>query len=612
MAKSHRPEAAPHLLICLLLTLSVAAIYLQAARFGFVDYDDDTYVFANPNVTAGLSARTFRWAFSTTHAANWHPVTWLSLQADVQMTRIAGPPDVDGKPNARLFHLTSIFLHLANSLLLYLLLFRVTGHAWRSGFVALLFAVHPLHVESVAWVAERKDVLSTLFWLLTMVAYAAYVKNTGEGLAPDRRASSAAASSKSFAPTAIYMATIALYALGLMSKPMLVTLPVVLLLMDYWPLGRVKGTEGAKSWLWLVVEKSPMLLMAAASGAVTYWAQQTGGAVAEHIAFGQRAANALVAYCGYIVKTIVPSGLAAFYPHPGDSLPTWQVIGSAALIAAVTWSVIRVGGSKPYLAFGWFWYVITLLPVIGLVQVGNQAAADRYTYVPLIGLFVALTWGAAEAWPRRQERGRKKVDKQPDHLPALCGTAIALALVFVSCAQIRHWSDTVSLFSRAAAVTRDNYVAHFNLGRAMIDAGRDREAVEHYRKCVRLRPRDGDARVNLGVALARTGDLPGAVREYREAARLLPRAGVIRNNIGCALDSMGDREGAEREFLIAARLDPKDPQAFDNLGLLYAQQGDFDKAVDHFRRAHELAPGDPVLREKLERAMADQARQAPR
>lgn len=540
------PTIRHRLLLCFALAALAAVLYYPVADAEFIVYDDDVYVYDNPNVLAGLTAESIRWAFLTSRAGNWHPLTWLSLMADATAARKLGLSSPSGQPDARLFHVTNIALHAAGTVLVYLALFALTGYSWRSAAVAALFAVHPLHVESVAWVAERKDVLSAFFWFAAILVYARWVRSRSAGW---------------------YAAAAGLLALGLMAKPMLVTLPVVLLLLDCWPLKR------ERNWR-LLAEKAPLFVLAAASSALTIWAQSSARAVGslQAIPLGERLANAAVACVGYLVKAVRPAGLSVFYPHPGDTLPVWQVAGSAALIFAVTWAVVRWRNTRPYLALGWFWYLVTLVPVSGIVQVGRQASADRYTYIPLIGIFIAAAWGLPDVLQAAGSDRRRRA-----YLSALCAAAVIGAFAASARSQMFYWQDSVRLFSRAVEVA----------------------------------PKSGLARYNLAVALTRAGDTRGALKHYRIAARLLPNEPDVRVNYGCALAALNDFEGAREQFLAAVRLDPKDPRARVNLGISYASAGEIDRAVEQFRKAAVLDPGSPVIRQYLKQAEALRLRLNP-
>jgi hypothetical protein len=452
--------------------------------FEFVDYDDNLYVTANPHVQEGLTRAGVRWAFTTFAAANWHPLTWISLMLDWSI----------GGPGPRIFHLTNLILHLANVLLLFFILDRMTGRRRPSAVTAVLFAIHPLHVESVAWIAERKDVLSTLFMLLTLMAYAGFVERPGLV----RR-----------------LAVVLLFALGLLAKPMLVTLPVLLLMLDAWPLRR------KEPWRHLVLEKAPLLALSIATGALTLVAQRQGGTVGSLAGYplGVRVANAVVATATYLGKAIWPTRLAAFYPHPGASLAAWKVAGSALVLVTLTLWTIQVRRSRPYLLFGWAWYLVTLAPVVGIVQVGWQARADRYTYIPLIGIFLGVAWAVSDRFAER---------------PALFGSLASAVLVMLGIgafAQAGYWRDSETLFRHALAVTDNNSVAHNNLGTALLRRGLPSQAEEHFAEAVRIDPSFADAHSNLGVALGRQGMIDEAILEFQRALDLEPDHPDARRNL---------------------------------------------------------------------------------
>jgi hypothetical protein len=464
-------------LISLFLATITFAIYGHVLQNELVDFDDLTYITSNPHVLTGLTGPNIRWAFTTNYAGNWHPLTWLSLQLDAQLF---GP-----KPWA--FHLTNLLLHCANSVLLFVVLRAMTGAVWRSAVVAALFAWHPLHVESVAWAAERKDVLSTFFWMLTLGVYFLYVRLPG------------------WRRYLAYLAVCVCLALGLLAKPMLVTLPFVLLLLDFWPLGRLPPNKlqtpssATAAWklLRLFLEKVPLFTLVAASCLITWQAQQRGGAVQSLAQFplSVRAANALVACVGYLGKMLFPVDLAAYYPHPRDSLTAGQVAGAGLLLLAVT--IIAVGAvrHRPYLLVGWLWYLGTLVPVLGLVQVGDQAMADRYTYVPLIGIFVALTWACGDALARWRSAW----------LVLLPASAVLLVFcVLLTWLQVGFWHDSYSLWAHADEVTTDNVVAKYNLG--VYFTRRDPEkAKEFYRDVVGIEWNNLDAHNALGMLLLSQG-----------------------------------------------------------------------------------------------------------
>jgi tetratricopeptide (TPR) repeat protein len=529
----------------LLLVLATLAVFGQVRHHGFVTYDDAIYVTENPRVQKGLTVDNVAWAFRSVDVSNWHPLTWLSHMLDVQLFGM----------DAGAHHLTSLALHTVNVLLLFLVLDNMTGARWRSAVVAALFALHPLHVESVAYVAERKDVLSTCFWMLTLWAYARYVGRP------------------SFAR---YCAVFLFLAAGLMAKPMLVTLPFVLLLLDFWPLERRLPVAR------LVAEKLPLVALAALASAVTYAAQKGGGSVAplETMSLGVRTANALLAYATYIRKTFWPVDLACFYPYPRAFDP-WRVGGAGVLLALISLAVVRLGRRHPYLPVGWFWYVGTLVPVIGLVQVGAQAMADHYTYVPLIGLFIMLVWGADDLLaPWRHRRAAL----------ASAGAVVLSACLVTTWLQVARWRSSVTLFEHALAVTADNYLAHNNLGLALQREGKLEQAVAQYSEALRIAPDYADARYNLGVALDKQGRAAEAAAQYSEVLRLVPDHPQAHNNLGNLLSREGDLDAAITHFEAALRALPDYVDAHVNLGAALRQRGEIDRAIAHYGEALRIRP----------------------
>jgi tetratricopeptide (TPR) repeat protein len=541
-----------HLLIYCGLGLLILAVYVPVAGFDFVGIDDPGYVTNNGFVQRGLDRANVAWAFTTTAQGNWHPLTWLSLMLDAQL---------GGTQSGRLFHLTNLALHLANALLMFHVLWRMTRRTWRSAFVAALFAVHPLHVESVAWIAERKDVLSTLFWLLTMLAYVRYVERPGG---------------------ARYGLLLLVYSAGLLSKPMLVTLPLLLLLVDYWPLGRFDGT---RAWPKLALEKLPLLLLAAASSAATLFAQTAGGAVAqlEQFPLGTRVANALVAYVAYLYKTIWPTSLALPYPYPYHSLTPFNVIFSVVILLGISVGVIRFARQRPYLPVGWLWYVVSLLPVIGLIQVGSQAMADRYTYVPLTGLFVIVAWGVPDLLGDDAARalGRRVV-------LAVAGVAAVLGLAGLARVQVGYWRDSVTLFSHALEVTERNPMAHYGLAIDAYKRGRLERAESQHRQALRLHPTYVEAHTGLAAVLFKQQRYDQAESAYREALRLRRNDPLIRCGLGEALLKQQRLEEAAEQFEEALRTSTGDPTIYNRLGDVRARQERFDEALVQYRAALEL------------------------
>jgi tetratricopeptide (TPR) repeat protein len=608
--------------LCWLLAVATLAVFLPVARQGYVNYDDSDYVCDNPHVQSGLKRENIVWAFTTGHASNWHPVTWLSHMLDCQLFgQKAGPQ-----------HLVSVGFHIANTLLLFLLLRRMTGALWRSALVAALFALHPLHVESVAWVSERKDVLSAWFFLLTLWAYARYAeteslkskvqgpKSEAGGLESETRNPRTEGNPKSearnpkpeargrwsrfyFRSSIFYLLSLLLFALGLMSKPMVVTLPFVLLLLDYWPLGRLqlKAQDPRRKTLFpLVLEKLPFFALAALSSVITFMAQRKGGAVSTSLSLGARIANALVAYVRYIGKLFWPKDLSVLYPHPGH-WPAWEVIAAAVMLAGVFAVVMAGAGKRPWLAVGWLWFWGMLVPVIGLVQVGVQSMADRYTYVPLIGLLIMLAWGIDELVPVRPWRGGALA----------LGAAVGLAAcALLTERQIGYWRDSEALFRHAVQVTRDNYLAYNNLGFYLSGQGRTAEAMENYRLSLKINPAYEDALNNLGYALAGQKKYAEAIPLYEAALRIRPNHAEVHNNLGNALSETGKIDEAIKHYLIVLGEKPDHADAHNNLGIALAMKGKLDEAIAHFHEAIRCKPGYASAHSNLGNALAAQHKPA--
>jgi Flp pilus assembly protein TadD len=594
------PDHAPRLTVVVSLGLVVGtlAVFGPMCANDFVNYDDPQYVTSNPHVMAGLKGDSVRWAFTATEFHNWHPLTWLSLQLDYQLYGL--------RPWG--YHLTSLLLHSANTVLLFLVFRWLTGAVWPSALVAALFAVHPLHVESVAWVAERKDVLSTFFGLVALAAYVYYVQRP---------------SLLRFLPVLLALA------FSLMAKPMLVTLPGIFLLLDYWPLGRLRiggptlrtgCTAGAvspapASLALILGEKLPLVALAAASSVVTVYAQNKGGAMEslENLPFALRAGNAVVSYVHYVGMTLWPVGLAPFYPHPRAGLEEWQAAGAAVLLACLTVLVLASCRQRPYLAVGWLWYLGTLVPVIGLVQVGDQALADRYTYVPLIGLFVLAAWGLSDL-----------VGHRPPLQPLLASAAAAalLACAFLTWRQLAFWHDSRSLWEHALQVTVDNHVAENNLGVACLAGkGTMEEAEQHLRRAIELKPDFWMGHASLGIALDKQGRLDEAITCYSESLALQPDQAKTRNNLGVALGKQGKLDEAIAQFDEAIRLDPAFTEGYQNLALALARAGRLDEAIAVGWKCVERMPRKAQYRRTLasllqkrgdEEAAAAQFREADR
>ena len=532
--------------IGLALFLTTLLVYAPVCRFGFVNFDDPDYVANNPHVRGGLGMDSIAWAVASTSDANWFPATRLSHLLDVEIFGL--------RPGGH--HFTNVFLHACAAVLLYAFLQAATGAAWPSAFVALLFAVHPLHVESVAWVSERKDVLSALFWFLALWSYV-------------RR---------------YYWLTLLAFTMGLLSKPMVVTLPLVLLLLDRWPLRR--PLRAALPW------KIALLGLSAAGAAAAYLVQRSSGAVRALTQFplGLRVENAVVSYAIYIVKMFWPSNLAVFYPYP-HRLPAWQIALSALLLAGISIAVLRERRSRPYLAVGWLWYLGTLVPVIGLIQVGAQARADRYTYLPMVGLGIMLAWGLLEVLKTR--------------VAVSAAIAACLACAVVCEAQIQYWRSSETLFAHALEVTGGNYLAHHNLGVALAGEGRFSEAIEQYRAALHVQPDAANVETDYGNALARSGRLPEAIAHYQAALRVLPDSPIAHNDLANALAATpGGMPEAIAEYRTALRLKPDYEEARNNLaqvqangaemqynrGVDLAKDGKPEAAIPFFEEALRLKP----------------------
>lgn len=535
--------------VALALGLLTLVLYARTGGHGFILLDDAEYVRLNPVVRQGLTWEGVRWAFTTGHISNWHPLTWLSHQLDVTLFGL----------NPGAFHLVNAGFHAVNAVLLFLLFLRLTGALWPSAFVGAMFAWHPLHVESVAWIAERKDVLSTLFLLLTLWAYAAYAARPGVGR---------------------YLVVFTCLALGLMSKPMLVTTPCLMLLLDAWPLGRVRQ---ARDWGRLVAEKLPLFALVAASCVVTFLAQQGGRAVVSMEVFplSVRLANAVVAAGEYLLKTVWPVNLAVFYPHPGLR-PWWQVGLALAGLGAVTALALAQARRRPFLAVGWFWYLGTLMPVIGLVQVGDQALADRYTYVPLIGVSLMLAWGGAD------------LARRPGLAASVSAAAAIACALWYACSgvQLRHWRNDETLFTHARAATRNNYLAETIVGSMLLGRGQVEPARQSYANALRVRPAYPKALSGMGDVLAAQRRPTEALEFYRQALRWGPQLSDTHNAAGAVLSGLERWEEALGHFAEAVRIEPGFAEAEFNRALALQRLGRLEDSAGAYERAAAWRPGN--------------------
>jgi len=591
-------------LICVLLVLATFAIYSQIQDHEFINFDDDLYITNNLNVQAGLTSESVEWAFTTFTLGNWFPVTWFSHMLDYQLYGL----------HAKGHHLTSLFFHITNSLLLFLILFRMTGAIWQSAFVAAIFAFHPLNVESVSWAAERKNVLSALFWLLTMWAYIHYA---------------AKPTIKSYGLVFLF------FTLGLMSKPMLVTLPFVLLLLDYWPLRRLKFGQERESnevlekniakkseVLQLVLEKIPLFLLTTGLSIITFIAQKSLGAMnyAESLTFSTSVTNAMVSYLEYLGKIIWPRGLSILYPHPGNTLAVWKGILCGIALVGITIISIRLIRKAPYFAVGWFWYLGTLVPVIGIVQVGGQAMADRYTYIPLIGIFIIVAWGVPELISKWHYK---------EKVLSISVGIIIFTLLITTWRQVSHWKNSITIFKHAIRVTDkkhptfaiaynnlgvvlfakqkneeaishykmalelnpDSAVAHNNLGIALFTKQKNEEAISHYKMAIKINPDHAEAYYNLGNVLFAKQKNEEAISHYKMAIKINPDYALAHNNLGNALLNKGRTREAISHYKMAIKLNSDYALAYNNLGNALSAERKIEEAITHYKMAIELKPG---------------------
>lgn len=599
-----------YLLLAVLLSVATLAVYWPLGGHAFVLFDDDVYVFENPMVRAGLSAGGIRWALSTFEGANWHPVTWLSHMTDVSLFGLAPGPH----------HWVNLFFHLCNSLLLFHLLVCMTGATGRSALAAALFAVHPMHVESVAWIAERKDLLSALFGLLSLWVYLGYARNPRPGR---------------------FLFVLALFACALMSKPMLVTLPFIFLLLDYWPLGRLfqeggrEGEGASGSFRGLLLEKKWMFLLSAISCVITVLAQRHGGAVVSVEAFpvSARLANAAFAYVQYLSKMIWPHPLAVFYPNPGIVLEPWKIAGSLLFLGIMTTFAFRWGRVKRYLPVGWLWFLGMLVPVIGLVQVGSQSIADRYSYLPFIGPFLIVAWGGEDLLSHF---------RVPRVLRGMLACTLVIGLSLAARAQVDTWKSTFTLFGHMLqTVPEGSRLGHLSLGVAYLRAGKPEEAISQLSMVLREEPRNYGANRTLGeifmsqgmteqgldrfrialegkpddvellsilgVALGKAGKLDESERDLRKAVVLAPDDAAVRYNLGVLLEQKGKLDEAIANYRGSLAIDPRDPRTMGNLGVALARSGRLSEAASVLSETLRVSPGNRVARENLDRVLELQA-----
>ena len=558
-------------LVCLLLILAIVAAYWPINHAGFLNFDDNQYVTNNPRVFLGFSPVSLKWAFTTFHASNWHPLTWLSHVLDCQIFGY--------RPAAH--HWVNVGFHCANSCLLFLLLWRLTSCFARSAFVAALFALHPVHVESVAWISERKDVLSAFFFLLTLLAYATWVERRRDmGGREEAKAKAGVERWKFNLPSSIfYLLSVILFSLGLMAKPMLVTLPFLLLLLDYWPLNRM-----VRKRLWpLLLEKLPFFLLSLASCIMTFYSQKAGGAIVkmEDVPLEARWENAGIGFFFYLGKTFWPARLAAFYPYPDHLRPTEGIAAGIGLLL-ITLAVLKFAKRCPYFFTGWFWFTGMLVPVIGLVQVGSQIAADRYTYLPLIGIFIAISWGTSDLFSRWQWKWRVLA-------PASFATvAVCGVLTFQ---QVKYWRDSVTLFSHALQISPyGNPIVEHNLGHALALSGDQPAAIAHFKEALRYRPDFSGAHLNWGNSVALQGNVAEAIQHYQDAIRYQPSYEEAHYQLGQAYAIQGKLDLAEASLREAIRWKPDYAEAYVKLGNTLDLKGDVAQARTNWYAALKCQP----------------------
>jgi tetratricopeptide (TPR) repeat protein len=546
-------EKSKVLVVYLILILIIFAVFGQVRNFKFLNYDDNSYVTENNHALTGLTLDNIAWAFKQSHSFMWHPITSISHMLDCQIFGL----------KAGGHHIVNLLFHIANTLLLFTVLRKMTGAFWQSAFVAAFFALHPLNVESVAWISERKNVLSAFFWMLTMAVYIRYAKQPR---------------------FANYLLVIFVFSLALMAKPVTVTLPFALLLLDYWPLNRLQ-IKNKQQIFRLVGEKIPLFLLSAVLCVITIAAQGGSDALQLNklLPFSVRFENALVSYVSYIGKMIYPSHLSVFYPHPGPSLPLWEPIVSFVLLAAVSVAVLYLGRRKPYLIVGWFWYLGTLVPVIGLMQAGSQAMADRYAYIPLIGLFIIIAWGASDIFAGWKYR---KI------VLSLSAIVIISALSICTWIQTSYWGTSQTLFEHALKITTGNYVAYNCLGSALIEQDKFDEAIDMLHHCLQIKPNYGWAYNNLGIAYAKQNRYEEAIEACEQAIRIQPKNSWAYYTLGVSYDKLGRYREAMEAYKQAVTVEPYYADAYYNLGLAFAKLGRYQEAIQAYEQAIRIRPDD--------------------
>ena len=593
------------LFLAVLLVAATLALYWPVQQHPFANYDDDEYITVNPHVKSGLTRANLEWAFTSYDVGNWHPLTWLSHDLDCQLFQL----------NPTRHHQVNLFVHLLNVLLLFWVLRKATGYVGRTAMVAALFALHPINVESVAWIAERKNLLSMTFFLLALGAYRWYVEWAPQPFVPARRDQRKPSLGRPEAgQIGRYSVVVVLFALGLMAKPQVITLPFVLLLWDYWPLQRMfasssaSGTDAgipARSFSWLILEKLPLVALSAASAVITMKAQQFGGGINPDIPFSLRLGNAIVSYARYLIKAVWPSHFALVYPHPGNSLRAWQVVLSLALLLAISALVFAVRHQRRYLVVGWLWFLGTLVPMIGLVQVGVQGMADRYAYLPFVGLFIMIGWGAGDLLAAKETSTPSKAGEsaEPRRVVLACTCVATLAaLMLVAHRQIGYWNDNVTLWEHTLQVTSRNWVAENNLAHALLSSGQEDDAIVHFRSAVAINPSDADSTLNLGAYEHAHKHLFTAIELYKRVitmtqntARLnAPKRSQTFRNMGHAYRQLGDFSDARASFRQAVELNPNDGESWLGLGIMAHKLGDLSTAIPAYSQALKVESLDWV------------------
>lgn len=554
-------EVRPVYWVSLFILISILAVYGQLHDYQFITLDDPTYVKENSHIREGLTLNGMYWSLTSVYSSNWHPLTWLSHMIDIELYGM----------DAGRHHMSNIIFHIINSLLLLLTLIRFTGNLWRSSVVAALFALHPINMEVVAWVSQRKTLLCFFFWLLALLSYHSYVQLPGRGR---------------------YLSVLLFFILGIVSKQAIVVFPFALMLLDYWPLGRYQihkhepdsAMGGSGIFRALVKEKIPFFVIAFAGSMLTYFAQKSGGAVStfDILPLNARIANALLSFSTYLSKAFWPHNLAILYPFP-DSIPIWRVGVSTILLGFITYCAVRTARRHPYFIVGWLWYLLILLPVIGIVQIGIQAMADRYAYVSLVGIFIVLTWGLSEvsqAWDHRKLK-----------LTALAITSL-LVLMASAYKQAQTWRNSVTVFKQALSVSTDNYLAYNNMGFAFSSQNRMDDAIKYYAVALKLKPDYADARFNLGVALFTKGKYGEAADQFTRALRMNPYNTKSLNNLGAALTKLGRVDEALQHYKAAIRINPQYVEAHRNLAHTLFERGEYLEAMRQYRFVIRLDPSN--------------------